>query len=632
MNRYSLAQYVCILLTVVLGVIYALPSFYGQVPALRVQSIRAPMDQGAWVRMAEVLKKSGIAYYRVDPHRDLQSKVLQILFRSVDAQMQAKDVLEKALLSDGEPLYTIALDLVSPLPNWLTVVHAAPVRFGLDLRGGIHFLLEVDRPATVKNYLDTRILSIRTMLRSAHIPHLGIENDARHIRIAFLRPQDRDQACLLLANSDHQLDCHFVGAAALSLTPKPSVLHQAFEEAVKKNVTILHNRINDIGITEPIIQQQGANRIVVELPGIQNMTKAKRILGKTAALELHRVVVPQGSVPFPRTSLNTAVYDEILPDGQRQPLWLDRRVILTGAHITRATSGFTQNNEVAIFVGLDAVGTRIFRNTTRDHVGERLAIVLVEKNNTRVITAPRIHEEIPSGQIQITGHFTANEASELAVLLRAGTLAAPMNIMEERTVGPSLGADNVARGSHATMGGLAAIAIFMILYYGLFGLISVVALCTNLIFLVALLSILQATLTMPGIAAIALTLGMAIDANVLITERIREELRNHVYPALAIREGYQKAFSTIIDSNVTTFIAGLSLLIFGSGPIRGFAVVHCLGIVTSLYSSVFVSRALVNLTYGYRRRLQKVSIGQVWVPHQHEQSLQPLSIQNAAND
>ena len=381
------------------------------------------------------------------------------------------------------------------------------------------------------------------------------------------------------------------------------------------NLQTLHNRINELGVAEPIVQQQGFDRIVVQLPGVQDTAKAKELLGRTATLEIRMVdedkkdfatleAAVKGQVPFG---------DELFKDRSGNPILVKKNVVLTGDRITDAGPGVDgQNGGAVVNVTLDSRGAGIFRNVTRDNVGKRMAILLIEKGSTEVITAPVINEEIGGGRVQISGMANAQEATDVALLLRAGALAAPMEIIEERTVGPSMGEENIKRGVHSTLWGFAAIAVMMLFYYMLFGGVSVLALGVNLLLLVALLSMLQATLTLPGLAAIALALGMAIDANVLINERIREELRNGNTPQASISAGYSRAFDTILDSNVTTLIAGMALFMFGTGPIKGFAVVHVLGILTSMFSAILVSRALVNIIYGYRRKVTKLSIGQIY--------------------
>jgi preprotein translocase subunit SecD len=399
---------------------------------------------------------------------------------------------------------------------------------------------------------------------------------------------------------------------------KPEAQKRIQEFAVKQNITTLHNRINELGVAEPVIQQQGADRIVVQLPGVQDTAKAKDILGRTATLEVRMVDDEASSNPGimeqaarGQPPAGTEYYVERGGRG----LLVKKQVVLTGERLTDAQPGFdNQTQEPAVHLSLDSSGARIFKDVTRENVGKRMAILLIEKGKGEVVTAPVIRTEIGGGRVQISGRMSTVEANDVALLLRAGSLAAPMDIIEERTIGPSLGADNIAKGFNSTLWGFAAIAVFMMAYYLLFGMVSVMALSANMLFLIALLSLLQATLTLPGIAAIALALGMAIDSNVLINERVREELRGGNTPQAAITAGYERAWATILDSNVTTLIVGIALLIFGSGPVRGFAVVHCLGILTSIFSSVVVSRAMVNLIYGRRRKLEALSIGQVWKP------------------
>jgi preprotein translocase subunit SecD len=439
-----------------------------------------------------------------------------------------------------------------------------------------------------------------------------------------LRFRDRDgqeKALRELTKANPDLDLKTVeegGEFRIIGTVRPEAQKKTQEFAIQQNITTLRNRVNELGVAEPIVQQQGADRIVVQLPGVQDTGRAKNILGRTATLEVRMVdedamasaetinAARQGALPF-----NSELYFE----RNGTPVIVKKQVVLTGERINDAQPGFDgTTGEPAVHINLDGTGARTFQQVSRDNVGRRMAIILFERGKGEVVTAPVIRQEIGGGRVQISGRMTTREASDVALLLRAGALAAPMEIVEERTVGPSLGAENIQVGFRSMWYGFAAIAVFMIAYYALFGVISVVALGVNLLFLVALLSMLQATLTLPGIAAIALTLGMAIDANVLINERVREELRSGVPPQGAIATGYERAWATILDSNITTLIAGIALFAFGSGPVRGFAVVHCLGILTSMFSAVMVSRGIVNLWYGSRRRLDKVSIGQIWRP------------------
>ena len=539
-------------------------------------------------------------------------------FENTDVQLQAKDAIEHALNPDAtDPSYVVALNLLSASPNWLTEVNALPMYLGLDLRGGVHFLLQVDMAGALTKRMDSTAGDLRTLMRDEGVRHAGIRRIGTSVEIRFRDAATRDAARAAISNStaDLQLsdrdDTEQPRLLATMTAPATKTLE---EFSIRQNISTLNNRINELGVAEPIIQQQGVDRIVVQLPGVQDVAKAKDILGRTATLEVRLVddtagrleAALGGSVPF-----GTELYTE---RGGR-PLLVKKDVVLTGDRLTDAQPGFDgQTNEPVVNLTLDAAGARIFRDVTRENVNKRMAILLIEKGKGEVVTAPVIRTEISGGRVQISGSMTTTEAYDIALLLRAGSLAAPMEIIEERTVGPSLGAENIEKGFHSTLWGFLAIAAFMIAYYGLFGLVSVLALSANLLLLIALLSVLQATLTLPGIAAIALTLGMAIDANVLINERIREELRNGSSPQAAIAAGYDRAFDTILDSNVTTLIAGVALLIFGSGPVRGFAVVHCLGILTSMFSAILVSRMMVNLIYGRRRKVAALSIGQVWRP------------------
>ena len=616
MNRYPLWKYITVAVALVLGFIYTLPNFFGESPAVQVSSakVTVKVDDSARLRVEEILKSAGIGHDGIQ----LDAVGVKARFKDTDTQLKAKDVLERAFNPDAsDPQYVVALNLLSASPSWLTAMHALPMYLGLDLRGGVHFLLQVDMKGALQKRLDSTAADLRTVMRDKNLRHGGVNREGDRLVVKFRDVETRDKA--RNAISDSQPDLALAESAdgsdfKLVATLKPEAQKKIGEFALKQNMTTLHNRINELGVAEPVIQQQGADRIVVQLPGVQDTAKAKDILGRTATLEIRMVddtpgaldAAIAGNPPF-----GTEVYNE---RGGR-PLLVKKQVVLTGDRLTDAQPGFDgQTHEPAVHLTLDAAGARIFKDITRENVGKRMAILLIEKGKGEVVTAPVIRTEIGGGRVQISGRMSTVEANDTALLLRAGSLAAPMDIIEERTIGPSLGAENIQKGFHSTMWGFAAIAVFMIIYYQMFGVVSVLALAANLLFLVAILSLLQATLTLPGIAAIALTLGMAIDANVLINERVREELRNGMTPQAAISEGYERAFGTILDSNITTLIAGLALLIFGSGPVRGFAVVHCLGILTSIFSSVVVSRALVNLIYGGRKKLTKVAIGQVWKP------------------
>ncbi len=616
MNRYPLWKYVTVAIALVLGFIYTLPNFFGESPAVQVSSAKATLkvDQKTEARVAETLKAAGVAHDGIL----LDFNGVKTRFKDTDTQLKAKDILEKTFNPDAsDPQYVVALNLLSASLGWLTSLHALPMYLGLDLRGGVHFLLQVDMKGALTKRLDSTSADIRTVLRDKSLRHGGVNREGDRIVVRFRDVETRDKARYAIADSQPDLQVVDAGDASeprLVATLKPQAQQKIGEFALKQNITTLHNRINELGVAEPVIQQQGQDRIVVQLPGVQDTAKAKDILGRTATLEIRMVDDTPGALDAALAG-NPPFGTELYNERGGQPLLVKKQVVLTGDRLNDAQPGFdNQTQEPAVHLNLDSAGARIFKDVTRENVGKRMAILLIEKGKGEVITAPVIRTEIGGGRVQISGRMTTAEANDTALLLRAGSLAAPMDIVEERTIGPSLGAENIKKGFHSTMWGFAAIAVFMILYYQMFGVVSVLALASNLLFLVALLSLLQATLTLPGIAAIALTLGMAIDANVLINERVREELRAGMPPQAAISEGYERAFGTILDSNITTLIAGLALLIFGSGPVRGFAVVHCLGILTSIFSSVVVSRALINLIYGRQKKLAKVAIGQVWKP------------------
>jgi preprotein translocase subunit SecD len=616
MNRYPLWKYITVAVALAIGFIYTLPNFFGESPAVQVSSAKATLkvDTKTLDRVESALKLASVETNGLF----LDTNGVKVRLKDTDTQLKAKDLLEKHFNPDAtDPQYVVALNLLSSSPRWLTNLYALPMYLGLDLRGGVHFLLQVDMKGALTKRLDSVSADLRTLLRDKNVRHGGIGREGERIVVRFRDSETRskgrialedNQPDLLLADQGEGTDLKLVAVL------KPEATKRIQEFALKQNITTLHNRINELGVAEPVIAQQGADRIVVQLPGVQDTAKAKDILGRTATLEIRMVEDAAGALEAAQAG-QTPFGTELFTERGGMPLLLKKLVVLTGDRLTDAQPGFdNQTQEPAVHLTLDSTGARIFRDITRESIGKRMAILLIEKGKGEVVTAPVIRSEIGGGRVQISGRMTTVEANDTALLLRAGSLAAPMEIIEERTIGPSLGADNIQKGFHSTMWGFAAIAAFMIAYYMLFGLVSVIALAANLLFLVALLSLLQATLTLPGIAAIALALGMAIDANVLINERIREELRNGSTPQAAIHIGYERAFGTILDSNITTLIAGIALLIFGSGPVRGFAVVHCLGILTSLFSAVVVSRAMINLIYGRRRKLESLAIGQVWRP------------------
>ena len=602
---------------VLLGSLYTLPNFFGEAPAVQVSPARSSikLDLGTQAKVEEALKAASLT----PAVMSLEANSLKLRFENTDEQLKAKDVAQRTLNKDAaNPDYVVALNLIPRTPHWLASLKAAPMYLGLDLRGGVHFMLQVDMQAALSKKAEAMAGDLRTALREKTIRHNGITRDQQSISISFADQAAATAAQGLMQDQFPDLLATVTpvnNAFQLSAMLKPEAAKRVQDQALKQNITTLHNRINELGVAEPVIQQQGLDRIVVQLPGVQDTAKAKDILGRTATLEIRMAddssearlaEVGSGMVPF-----GTEKY----LDRNGQGVVVKKQVLLTGENLTDAQPGFdNQTQEAAVHLTLDAKGARIFKDVTRENVGKRMAILLFEKGKGEVVTAPVIRTEIGGGRVQISGRMSTVEAADTALLLRAGSLAAPMDIIEERTIGPSLGAENIAKGFDSVTWGFVAVTVFMCLYYALFGVISSIALAVNLLLLVAVLSMLQATLTLPGMAAMALVLGMAIDANVLINERVREELRNGAAPQTAIHTGYDRAWSTILDSNVTTLIAGLALLAFGSGPVRGFAVVHCLGILTSMFSAVFFSRGLVNLWYGRQKRLQTVSIGTVWRP------------------
>ena len=612
MNKLPIWRALVMALALSLGLLYTLPNFFGEAPAVQVSGakVTVKVDQEIAQRVDRALELSSLK----NDGAKIEGASIRVRLPDTDTQLKARDAIEKALNADPQdPRYVVALNLISSSPAWLTSMRALPMYLGLDLRGGVHFLLQVDMPAAVSKRLDVLMGDTRTLLRDKSLRHAGISRSAQGIEVRFRDQDTREKSRALLSTQLADLnwiEATLGGEAALVGTLRPEAEKRVRDYAVKQNITTLSNRVNELGVAEPVIQQQGPERIVVQLPGVQDTAKAKDILGRTATLEIRMVedsLEALNALATGRPPAGLEVFTE--PGGG--PILLRRDVVLTGENLTDAQAGFDSQNpgEPAVHLTLDSKGARIFRDVTRENIGKRMAILLVEKGKGEVVTAPVIRGEIPGGRVQISGRMSTVEAADTALLLRAGSLAAPMEIIEERTIGPSLGADNIAKGFNSTLYGFIAVALFMIGYYMLFGVISVTALSVNLLLLFAMLSLLQATLTLPGIAAIALTLGMAIDANVLINERVREELRAGASPQTAITQGYDRAWATILDSNITTLIAGVALLVFGSGPVRGFAVVHCLGILTSIFSAVFFSRGLVNLWYGGKKKLASLSIG-----------------------
>ena len=621
MNRFPLWLNLIIATTLVVGLVYSVPNLFPESPAVQISASKTSvaLDQALLERVQDALKRANV------PYQDgfVDQNGVKLRFEDTDAQIHAMDVIQREL-GGG---YTVALNLLSNAPRWLTAIGAKPMYLGLDLRGGVHFLLQVDMKGAITKALDNAASSIRTTLRGeSEARTSGIAREGNSVALRFREASARDNAQtiierhypdLILRREQRADELLLVG------TLRPEAEKRILDFAIQQNLTTLRNRVNELGVAEPIVQQAGADRIVVQLPGVQDTARAKDIIGRTATLEFRMVEAHMsdprsrdydpgkvqaalaGNVPF-GTELHYSGRGD-----KREPLLVSKQVIITGDRLNDAAPNFdSQTGQPIVSIRLDGQGARIMTSVTREAVKRRMAVLLIEKGQTEVITAPVIQSEL-GASFQISGAMDTREAQDLALLLRAGALAAPMEIVEERTVGPSLGAENIERGFRAMWIGFSALSLFIILYYSVMGVVSVIALGANLMLLVALLSMLQATLTLPGIAAIALTLGMAIDANVLINERIREELRNGVTPQAAIHAGYERAWATILDSNITTLIAGIALFMFGSGPVRGFAVVHCLGILTSMFSAVLVSRAIVNLVFGRKKRLERLPIGNV---------------------
>ena len=616
MNRYPLWKYLVIAVALLIGAIYTLPNFFGEAPAVQVSAgkVTVKIDLGTQERITQILSNAQIQPKGIQFERIGANGTIKIRLDSTDNQLKVKDTLQKALNPDSnDPSYVIALNLISNTPAWLGSMGAMPMYLGLDLRGGVHFLLQVDMRGALQKKIESLSADARSQLREKSIRHSGVERQNDSIIIKFAKEDETLAARLLLNKNIPDLEFNSQKSAdgfKLVGEFKASAIKEVQENAVKQNITTLHNRFNELGVAEPVIQQQGQDRIIVQLPGVQDTARAKDIIGRTATLESRladpvKTYLLSGELPPPGS--------DVFKTGDGRQVVFKKSVIFSGDRITSASAGFDNNQRPSVNITLDSAGGRVMQEVTRENIGKPMGMILFEKGRGEVLTVATIQSEFGS-KFQITGQPSTESANDLALLLRAGSLAAPMEIIEERTIGPSLGADNIAKGFNSVIYGFCAIAIFMIAYYLLFGAFSVIALAVNLFLLVAILSMLQATLTLPGIAAMALALGMAIDSNVLINERIREELRSGASPQAAIATGFEKAWGTILDSNITTLIAGVALLAFGSGPVRGFAVVHSLGILTSMFSAVFFARGLANLWYGRKKKLEKLSIGQVWRP------------------
>ena len=616
MNQYPKWKYGLVLIAIFIGLIYSIPNFFGESPAVQVMPTKTSdkLDLSILATIESTLKEANLPFDGIVQ----EPNGIKVKFANPDSQVKAKDILQNTLGAN----YVIALNLISKSPSWLSKIGAIPIYLCLDLRGGVHFLLQVDMKAASEKAAESYLNDFRMTLRKERISYIGASRLNEIVKLQFDSQEELEKAKKIIKVNYPDLMVNESSSGkdkALDIGMSEMGKKKIQEFALKQNLQTLHNRINELGVAEPIIQQQGLDRIVVQLPGVQDTAKAKEILGRTATLEIRLVDEDKTDIATLESAQkgNAPFGDDLFKDRDGRSILVKKNVLLTGDRITDAGPGVDQQSgRSVVHVTLDGRGSNIFKQVTRENVGKRLAILLIEKGQTEVVTAPVIQQEIGGGRVQISGMNSPQEATDISLLLRAGALAAPMQIIEERTVGPSMGEENIKRGVHSTLWGFAAISVMMILYYMVFGGVSIFALAVNLLLLVALLSILQATLTLPGLAAIALALGMAIDANVLINERIREELRNGNTPQASIHAGYDRAFDTILDSNVTTLIAGLALFMFGTGPIKGFAVVHVLGILTSMFSAILVSRALVNILYGYRRKIDKLSIGQIYRSHQ----------------
>jgi len=610
MNQYPAWKYMLIGLILLVGVVYALPNLFGEDPALQVTSARGfavPPTLETSISDALTAEKISIKGQEQAGNR------LLYRFESAADQIQAAEVVKRTL---GEQ-YVVALNLAPATPSWLRALGGKPMTLGLDLQGGVHFLMQVDMDTARSQQLDRFVDDLRASLRSESIRYVSVRREGNGL-VALLRSsEDREQALDILRRDQslQGLDVETLETEeyfGIGAKGQEAQLQELQQTAIKQNITTLRNRVNEIGVAEPIIQQQGADRVVVQLPGVQDTVEAKKIIGATATLE-YRAVDEQNDAFTAAQTGRVPPESRLYTDMNGQPVLLKKRLIVSGDQLIGASSGFDQQTgQPQVSVTLDGVGAKRMLDFTRDNVGNRMAVVYIEQKPggrkiEEVISVAVVRE--PFGKrFQTTGLDSMSEASQLALLLRAGALAAPMEIVEERTVGPSLGKDNVEQGFKSVVIGFVLVLIFMAIYYRVFGLVADLALFANLVMLVSLLSMLGATLTMPGIAGIVLTVGMAVDANVLIFERIREELRSGNTPQASIRSGYDKAFSTIADANITTLIAAFVLFLFGTGPIKGFAVTLSLGIVTSMFTAIMGTRAVINLIYGGRKRVAKLAI------------------------
>ena len=629
MNKYPLWKYLIILAVIIPGFLYALPNLFGEDPALQVSATRAAViDQGTEQQLVSALNDNGIAFSKLQR----QEEGIQLRFKDTDDQLKAKAIVENEL---GDK-YTVALNLLPATPAWMDAIDARPMYLGLDLRGGVHFLMEVDIDGAISNTEKRLVSDLRSGMREKKIRYLSVTSSKTSgILVVFPDLERQAQGLITVEDDFTSLSAKEIesdGKPALQLLLTEVAKREIKDSSVKQNMTALRNRINELGVAEPIVQQQGDNRIVVQLPGIQDTARAKEIIGRTATLEIMMVDEKNSGNVQAALEGRVPVGSRLYRDRRNAPILLKKGIIYSGNNIVDASAGIdSRNGSSVVHITLDARGASINQRITGDNIGNRMAVVYVEQKSVvkkdeqgnvvtdesgkpvkvksrieEVITAPVIRDQLGK-RFQIEGLDSIKEARDLSLLLRAGALAAPIEIVEERTIGPSLGKENIRTGFLSVMYGLVAILIFMVFYYKVFGIVADIALILNLVLMVAVLSLFQATLTLPGVAGILLTVGMAVDANVLIFERIREELRNGVTPQAAIHAGYDKALSTIVDANITTLIAAIVLFNFGTGPIKGFAITLSIGILTSMFTAIMVSRGIVNKIYG-GRQIKKLAI------------------------
>jgi len=615
MNRYPLWKYVLIFIVLLFSIVYTIPNFFGESPALQISSSSHILKiRKSLIReVSKILYQENLKVYDIRLANVGKQDVVRLCFHDTDTQFKAKALLEKNINFDSD--YVISFNLVPNLPRWLQILHASPMHLGLDLRGGVHFLMQIDTKFIISKHLENLRTTTTEILdkEKIHYTNISCSNESININFYGQGILDRAQSLLKLQLPEaiiYSTPPTKENNSRLTILFKPKVIREILNKSITQNVVTLSKRVNELGVTEPIIQRQGSNQIMIQLPGVQDVSRAKDIIGRSINLEI-RMVEDLLPIRGTRETVTKVPFDcESFRFGNNL-IFLHKESVLTGDYITSADVVFDENQQPIVSIDLSNEGGRKMRKATRSRIGKYMGIVLFEKGKGEVVTVANIQGELGS-HFQISGINSLEAVGDLALLLRSGSMAAPMKIIEECTIGPQLGIENIKKGFNATVYGFLLIAAFIIMYYALFGVFSVSALSLNLLLLIALLSTLKATLTLPGIAAIALTLGVSIDSNILINERIREELRKGISPQKAISVGFERAWTTILDSNITTLISGLALLIFGSGAIRGFAIVHCLGILTSIFSSVFVFRGLTNLWYGRKRKLTSLAIGYIW--------------------